>query len=245
MTAHVVVPELGDEPATLNPRVVGGLLRDELGFDGVVVADALEMRAVSATVGVEAAAVRALRAGVDLLCVGHDLDEFDVARIEGALVSAVASGELEEGRLVEAAARVRLLAAWAQAEPAAVEVAIGDAAARRAILVSGDATLEPAATIVELRPRANIAAGEHEHSLAGARVVREGEPIPDADAYVVRDAHRHAWMRDGVDRAGAVVIEVGLPVWRPEHARGYVATYGAGRASLAAAADILHPSVRA
>ncbi len=63
MTAHVVVPELGDEPATLNRRVVSGLLREELGFDGVVVADALEMRAVSATVGVEAAAVRALCAG--------------------------------------------------------------------------------------------------------------------------------------------------------------------------------------
>ncbi len=75
-------------------------------------------------------------------------------------------------------------------------------------------------------------------------MVREGEPVPAADAYVVRDAHRHAWMREASDRTGAVVIEVGLPVWRPEHARGYVATYGAGRASLAAAADILHPPVR-
>ena len=245
MTAHVVVPELGDEPATLNPRIVRGLLREELGFDGVVVADALEMRAVSATVGVEAAAVRALRAGVDLLCVGHDLDELDVGRIEVALVSAVASGELEEERLVEAAARVRSLAAWAQSEPTAVDTAVGDVAARRAVLVSGDASLAAGASIVELRPRANIAAGEHEHHLAGARVVREGEPIPPADAYVVRDAHRHAWMRDAVDRAGAVVIEVGLPVWRPEHARGYVATYGAGRASLTAASGILQPPVRA
>ncbi len=244
MTAHVVVPELGDDPATLNRRVVSGLLREELGFDGVVVADALEMRAVSATVGVEAAAVRALRAGVDLLCVGHDLDEFDVARIEGALVSAVSSGELEEARLTEAAARVRALAGWAHAESGAVDGTVGDAAARRALQVSGDATLDPDATIVELRPRANIAAGEHEHHLPGARVVREGEPVPAADAYVVRDAHRHAWMRDASDRTGAVVIEVGLPVWRPEHARGYVATYGAGRASLTAASDILHPPVR-
>ncbi len=245
MTAHVVVPGLGDEPATLNQRIVRGLLREELGFDGVLVADALEMRAVSATVGVEVAAVRALRAGVDLLCVGHDLGALDVGRIEGALVSAVASGELEEERLVEAAARVRSLAAWAQPEPTAVDAAVGDVAARRAVLVSGDASLAAGASIVELRPRANIAAGEPEHRLAGARVVREGEPVPPADAYVVRDAHRHAWMRDAVDRAGAVVIEVGLPVWRPEHARGYVATYGAGRASLAAASGILQPPVRA
>ncbi len=245
MTAHVVVPELGDEPATLNPRVVEGLLRDELRFDGVVVADALEMRAVSATVGIEAAAVRALRAGVDLLCVGHDLDEVDVARIEAALVSAVASGELGEGRLREASERVRSLAAWAQAEPAAVEDAIGAAAARRAVRVQGNTVAGDGATIVELRPRANIAAGEHEHSLPGARVVREDEAVPDADVYVVRDAHRHEWMRRAADRTGVVVIEVGLPVWTPAHARGYVATYGAGRASLAAAADVLRPPVKA
>ena len=245
MTAHVVVPELGPEPATLNRRIVRDLLRGELGYDGVVVADALEMRAVSATVGIEAAAVRALQAGVDLLCVGHDLDDVDVARIERALVTAVASGELEEERLVEAATRVRALAAWARPEPTAAAGAVGDDAARRAVRVTGDATVAAGASIVELRPRANIAAGEHEHRLAGARVVREGDLVPDADVYVVRDAHRHAWMRDAADRDGVVVIEVGLPLWRPERARGYVATYGAGRASLAAAADVLRPAVTA
>jgi beta-N-acetylhexosaminidase len=245
MTAHVVVPELGDAPATLNPRIVTGLLREELGFEGVVVADALEMRAVSATVGVEAAAVRALQSGVDLLCVGHDLDDADVARIEAALVAAVRSGDLEEGRLAEAAGRVRELAEWAQGEPAPADSDVGHVAARRAVRVVGDAVLDLDAVIVELRPRANIAAGEHEHRLDGARVVREGEPVPGADAYVVRDAHRHAWMRDAVDRPGVVVVEVGLPLWRPAQARGYVATYGAGRASLAAAADILRPPVLA
>jgi beta-N-acetylhexosaminidase len=239
MTAHVVVPAFGDEPATLNGQILTGLLRDELGFDGVVVADALEMRAVSATVGVEAAAVRALRAGVDLLCVGHDLDGLDVARIEAAIVSAVRAGALAEERLAEASARIAALAEWATAEAGEVEPGIGDSAARRAVRVTGDSTLATGASIVELRPRANIAAGEHEHGFAGAQVVREGEDVPDADAYVVRDAHRHAWMRDAADREGAVVIEVGLPVWRPERARGYVATYGAGRASLAAGADAL------
>ena len=110
--------------------------------------------------------------------------------------------------------------------------------------MSGDAALSADATIVELRPRANIAAGEHEHSLPGAVVVREGEAVPDADAYVVRDAHRHAWMRAVADRGDAVVIEVGLPVWRPVRARGYVATYGAGRASLEAAAEALRGAVQ-
>jgi beta-N-acetylhexosaminidase len=244
MTAHVRVPQLGQAPATLNDRAIRGLLREELGFGGVVLADALEMKALSATVGVEAAAVTALAAGVDLLCVGHDLGEDDLLRIERAVVDAVADGRLAEDRLAEAAARVEALAGWAHAA-ADGAVVDGAGAARRALEVSGDVALRPDAPIVELRPRANIAAGEHEHGLPTARVVREGEPVPDADAYVVRDAHRHAWMREAVDRAGVVVVEVGLPVWRPERARGYVATYGAGRASLAAAADVLQAGVRA
>ena len=55
---------------------------------------------------------------------------------------------------------------------------------------------------------------------------------------VVRDAHRHAWQRDLVP-AGTIVVETGLPVWRPPAARGWIATYGAGRANLEAAAELL------
>jgi hypothetical protein len=46
-------------------------------------------------------------------------------------------------------------------------------------------------------------------------------------------------MRDAVDRPGAVVVETGLPVWRPSRSRGYVATRGAGRSSLRAAEEVL------
>ena len=96
--------------------------------------------------------------------------------------------------------------------------------------------------IVELRPRANIAAGEAEHTLASI-VVREGEPLPDADVFVVRDAHRHAWMRHASDAPGVVVVETGLPVWRPRRSRGYLATNGGSRASLDAARELLAPGV--
>jgi beta-N-acetylhexosaminidase len=239
MTAHVRVPALGPEPATLNDRALRGLLRGDLGFDGVVVADALEMKALSATVGVEAAAVASIAAGADLLCVGHDLGEAALLGIEQALAAAVEDGRLGEERLADAAARVERMAAWAHAAAAAAVADGGLAAARRAVEVSGDVALRPGAPIVELRPRANIAAGEHEHGVPTATIVREGEPVPEADAYVVRDAHRHEWMREAADREGVVVVEVGLPVWRPSRARGFVATYGAGRASLAAAADVL------
>jgi hypothetical protein len=96
---------------------------------------------------------------------------------------------------------------------------------------------------VELRPRANIAAGEAEHGIASA-VVREGEPLPQADVYVVRDVHRHPWM-EAADRPGAIVVETGLPVWRPQHASAHVSTLGGGRAALAAARALLGPRVPA
>ena len=60
---------------------------------------------------------------------------------------------------------------------------------------------------------------------------------------VIRDAHRHAWERDLAESLadGAIVVDVGVPVWRPAGAGGYVVTYGAGRANLAAAAERLSP----
>jgi beta-N-acetylhexosaminidase len=231
MTAHIRVDEL---PATIDPAIVQGVLRDELGYDGVVMADALEMKGLSGGYGVEAGAVRALAAGVDALCVGHDLGADSVERIQAALVA-----EVDEARLREAAGRIERLAAWARPVPGTPDREGGAAAARRALVVEGDLSLPGPPSIVELRPRANIAAGEAEHRLGDALVVREGEPVPAADVFVVRDAHLHAWMREAADLPNAVVVETGLPVWRPARARGYLATHGGGRASLEAAAERL------
>jgi beta-N-acetylhexosaminidase len=237
MTAHVRVPALDDAPATLSAAIVQGLLRDELGYDGVVLADALEMKAVSETVGIEESAVRALLAGVDALCVGHDLGEPAVEQIRAALVERV-----PEARLREAAGRIDALAAWARPSPGGVDHAVGRDAARRALQTDGDVGFAVSPVVVELRPRANIAAGEAEHSLASV-VVREGEPVPAADVFVVRDAHRHAWMREAADVPGAVVVETGLPAWHPGRSRGYIATNGGSRASLDAARELLSPGV--
>ena len=239
MTAHVRVPALDDAPATLSSRVVQGLLRGELGFDGLVLADALEMKAVSATVGVEESAIRALEAGVDALIVGHDLGEDDVLRVRAALVARV-----PEERLREAASRVARVSAWARPVTGVADRTVGADAARRALVREGDTTFLAPPRIVELRPAANIAAGEAEHSLA-AEIVRQGEPVPAADVYVVRDAHRHPWMQAAADVEDAVVIETGLPLWRPSRARGYVVTYGGSRASYDAVADLLSEGVPA
>jgi len=235
MTAHVKV---NDDAATLDPSIVGGLLRGELGFEGVVVADALEMKGISARHDVADAAVLAVEGGVDAVIVGHDLGEADVVRIVQALERRVSPE-----RLADAADRVGRLAAFARLRQTQVDRDAALGAAARALRVEGDLSFGGPPRIVELRPAANIAAGEAEHTLA-AVVVREGEPVPEADVYLVRDVHRHPWM-EAVDRPGAVVVEIGLPVWRPQRARGYVATFGGGRAALAAAAELLSPRVPA
>lgn len=238
MVGHLRVPSLGDEPATINPRALR-LLREDLGFDGLVVTDALDMQGVGGTARVEEIAVRALAAGVDALCLGPAVDEQGVAAVAAAIGRAAADGRLHEGRLAQAAARIARVASWAAAAGATTDRPAGVDAARRALAVTGDVTVPEGARVVELVPSANIAAGEHLHRFDGARLVREGEPVPEADVFVVRDAHRHAWMREAADRPGAVVVEVGVPEWRPSRSRGHLATWGRSRVSLDAARERL------
>jgi beta-N-acetylhexosaminidase len=177
MTGHLLVPAVDARwPATLSRRVLTGLLRDELGFQGVVITDAVEMRAVADRYGPEAATVRALAAGADAICVGGDhADESVARRLRDAIVDAVAAGELAEERLVEAVKRVDHLAAWTVAArtrlpvhpPARAEAgsAVGMAAARRAVRLTvtgpalGTLPLTGPAYVVEFAPPRNVAIG--------------------------------------------------------------------------------------
>ncbi|WP_256106263.1 glycoside hydrolase family 3 protein [Streptomyces sp. ODS05-4] len=139
MSAHILLPALDpDRPATLSPRILTGLLREELGYQGLIVTDGMEMQAISAVYGIERGSVLAVAAGADALCVGGGLnDEDTVLRLRDALVTAVRTGELAEERLADAAARVRALASWTrshrsgspQTEPGAAS-ATGAAPAR-------------------------------------------------------------------------------------------------------------------
>ena len=100
MSAHIIIPELGEAPATLNPAA-SALLRG-MGFEGVLITDALDMAAVRATVGPGEGGVLALLAGNDLLCVGNPLNAYTTGRddescyveVYDALFAAVASGRL-------------------------------------------------------------------------------------------------------------------------------------------------------
>jgi beta-N-acetylhexosaminidase len=102
MSCHVLVPAFDHErPGTLSPAIVTGLLRDELGFDGLVFTDDMEMKAITSQVPVPDACVAAVAAGCDavLVCSGnHDLQ---AATIE-ALIRAVETGTLPYARVEEA-----------------------------------------------------------------------------------------------------------------------------------------------
>jgi beta-glucosidase-like glycosyl hydrolase len=256
MTAHIRVAGLDEAPGTLSRAVITDLLRGGLRFDGVVVTDALEMRAVSGSVGEKEGAVLALEAGADLLCLGHDLRP---ECVHARVVEAVRSGRLSEERLREAAGRVERLARIAEpARNGEVFPIVGLQAARRALLTDGDVGLKRRALVVELLPEPSIAAGPTDQGLAdllGAEVARLGED-EDASAFaaahqenqlvvVVQDAHRHPWQQDAartiLDRAeDAVLVEIGLPVWQPDGV-SYLATRGRGRVNLEAATELLQP----
>lgn len=108
MTAHVLYPALDPErPATLSPTILRDLLRGELGYDGVIVSDDLEMRALSDDCPVAEAAVASLRAGCDWLLVCNDFANTE--RAAHRIVAALDDGELDPAALRASAARVAAL----------------------------------------------------------------------------------------------------------------------------------------
>ncbi|TDD01874.1 glycoside hydrolase family 3 protein [Nonomuraea diastatica] len=189
MTGHLLVPSYdGELPATLSPKVLTGLLREELGFQGMIITDAIEMAAVAASYGIGGASARAIAAGADAICVGGEhADEATAAGIRDAIATAVTQGLLPEDRLADAARRVRELAAWtaSSGRPAGTRAgspgggagngvlggAVGDGgaglvAARRAVRVVRRSTtpelpLTAAPHVVELAPETNLAIDRH------------------------------------------------------------------------------------
>ncbi|WP_405642061.1 glycoside hydrolase family 3 protein [Streptomyces uncialis] len=270
MSAHILVPALdADLPATLSRRILTGLLREELGYDGLIVTDGMEMEAISGTYGIEHGSVLAIAAGADAICVGGGLaDEDTVLRLRDALVSAVRTGDLAEERLADAAARVRALAAWTRTADTGPGVPsdVGLVAARRALRVTRGAAYSGPVTgapfVASFPPVANIAVGD-ETPWGVAAELRKVLPATvtgdftgesaGADALaaagdrrivaVVRDVHRHGWMRAALDlivaaRPDTVVVEMGVPRADAVGAL-HVATNGAARVCGAAAVEAL------
>ncbi|MFD5419700.1 glycoside hydrolase family 3 protein [Streptomyces sp. NPDC127069] len=270
MSAHILVPALDPtRPATLSPQILTGLLRKELGYEGLIVTDGMEMNAIAGTYGIERGSVLAIAAGADAICVGGGLcDEATVLRLRDALVAAVREGTLPEERLADAADRVRALAGWTlrarpDAQPEGSRASgIGLEAARRALAVSGTPAPVAAPYVATLAPVANIAVGDEtpwgvaeelaallpgtvsgvfpEGSAAGDVLAAAGDRTVVA---VVRDAHRHPWMTQALDALVAArpdTVVVEMGLPRAEP-RGslHIATHGAARVCGRAAAEVI------
>jgi beta-N-acetylhexosaminidase len=128
MTTHITFPALDPAaPATLSPAILGGLLRGELGFDGVVISDDLEMAGIALKAPLLAGALAALRAGCDALIASRMLlAQRDLPGLLAGIQRAVAEGEVPPERAASALERVRRLReglAW-RADPAAARTVL-------------------------------------------------------------------------------------------------------------------------
>ncbi|MFA1539316.1 glycoside hydrolase family 3 protein [Actinomadura monticuli] len=259
MTGHLNLPSITrGAPATLSRAAITGLLREHLGYQGVIVTDALDMEGASGAIGIPEASVRALIAGADLLCLGPREHAATVEATLAAIDAAVRTGRLPAARLLDAADRTARLREWlAGHSPAAVDRAAGLEAARRAVRVTGALPgWAGPPLVVETEASGNIAVGPTPWGLHpwAPDAVRAAGGDGAADRIldrakgrglivVLRDAHRHAGQRALAAalltaRPDTVVVEMGLPVWRPGSAV-YLATYGAAAANAQAAAELL------
>ncbi|WP_246236903.1 glycoside hydrolase family 3 protein [Actinomadura chibensis] len=259
MTGHLNLPAITrGVPATLSPEAITGLLREHLGYQGVIVTDALDMEGASGAIGIPEASVRALIAGADLLCLGPNEHAETVEATLAAIGEAVRTGRLAAERLWDAGDRTRRLKEWLAGHTAAVvDRAAGLEAARRAVRVSGSLPgWDSAPLVVETESSGNIAVGPTPWGLgpwapdavqadgADGTVEKVLDRAKDRGLIIVlRDAHRHAGQRALANalltaRPDTVVVEMGLPVWRPGSAV-YMATYGAAAANAQAAAELL------
>ncbi len=238
MTAHVVFPAYDSVPATLS-RVLLGLLREDLGFDGVVITDALDMKAISAGVGHGEGAVRSLAAGADLLCIGNPgypatyaADE-RLGVVVDAVAAAVEAGRLPISRLEQAAARVADLTAWLRREPTAVG-ATADGVAARVVTARGDVRVS-APRVRDLGGAVNIAAGDRDRHL---RERLEGHAGDGRLVVLARQPSQLPEVEDLVaEHPDAVVVWSGIDVDVP--GANVVLTHGGGRAVAEAAADLI------
>jgi beta-N-acetylhexosaminidase len=257
MTSHVLLPAIDPLlPATLSPAVLA-MLRDDLGFDGLLVADALDMKGASGGRGEPAAAVLALAAGCDLLCLGAEKDADRHDAVVAAIVGAVQSRTVTEARLVEAAGRVvrasRQVKQWrtvASVEAGAPEAA---RAAAGALTVSGDLRPVRGAMVLRFRTETSAAVGPvpwglpvDGQVLAGGRQVDVAPTSLVGDLLalaptaplvaLVREPHRHPWVPEllaslAQARPDLVIVEMGWPGDALPPGVATVLTYGASRAS--------------
>lgn len=237
MSAHIVFSAYDEVPASLSHRILTGLLREELGFTGVITTDALEMQAITATQSIEDATVASIRAGADLAMVA--VAEADPRTLTARLVDAVSNGSLDPARLADAAGRVRALAAALASRPRLPGFDGGPVRDVAARTVTGQdlPALGGSPYVVDLaqglHPAWNpyfsglpevfarvapdsagvVLRAEDAEALAGVTAAATGRPLVVA----VQDAVRTPWMQEALQRllesheGDAFVLCTGIP----------------------------------
>jgi beta-N-acetylhexosaminidase len=160
MVSHDLVPQLDDLPATISRVLLTDILRGELGYDGVVITDALEMYGIADVAPLPEAAVRAIEAGADALCLGSWAFLEDVEVAAAALVEAVESGRLPLERLQSANDRLARLGTRPKADIALRDNALGARLAEQVAVSHGNVQLRSEhVLIIRLEPTHSPAAG--------------------------------------------------------------------------------------
>lgn len=231
MMGHIAVAAWGDEPATLAPEAYA-YVREDLGFDGLIITDALDMGAITDTHAPGDASVAALAAGADVLLMPQD-----PMAARDAIVGAVEAGELSRERLDEAAARMIALQTWQQRRGPRVDTGANSG---RELAVAG----------------ATVAAARCGGSFVGDAVVVDGGAAADRTR-LARALRAHGVEVLGQDDEGEatsvlllgsdgargtadVVVALAGP-WglSGSTARAYVGLYGRSADAMAGLADVL------
>ncbi|WP_149259191.1 glycoside hydrolase family 3 protein [Actinomadura sp. K4S16] len=257
MTAHIVVPKLdrSGDPSTLSKTVLTGLLREKLGYQGVITTDSLEMAGVREKYGDAAVPVRAINAGADQLLMPPDLP-----RAYDAVVKAVRTGKITQKRLDESVTRIlrlkqrRGLFQGTAADPAKAAAAVGTpahkATARRVAehavtLVRNDGGLLP----VKGRKVA-VSGPDSGRLLAALRRQGVATAAPgSADVTVLTTVNAGAATASRIRALGSrpvVVAALGRPydLDSAGGAKAALATYSSSRVSVDALAKVLSGAVK-
>ncbi|MEU8305335.1 glycoside hydrolase family 3 N-terminal domain-containing protein [Actinomadura sp. NPDC048955] len=257
MTAHIVVPELdgSGDPSTLSKKVLTGLLRGGLGYQGVITTDSLEMAGVREKYGDAGVPVRAINAGADQLLMPPDLP-----RAYGAVMKAVETGKITRKRLDESVTRIlrlkqrRGLFQGTAVDPAKAAAAVGTAAnkavargvAEHAVtLVRNDGGLLP------LKGKKVAVSGPGADRLQAA-LRRQGVAVAapgSADVTVLTTLNAGAATASRIRALGpkpVVVAALGRPydLDSAGGAKAALATYSSSRVSVEALARVLGGAVK-
>lgn len=114
MTAHIINRQLDESglPATLSEKMVTNLLRKQLGYDGVVISDDMQMHAISSFYGFDESIKRAINAGVDILIFSNNIDKatlYSAANIHSSIRKMVLRGDIKKERIDESYRRIMAL----------------------------------------------------------------------------------------------------------------------------------------